>query len=82
MLSCNDVLAELSNYLDDQVTAEVKATIEQHLAQCRTCTALYDSTRKTLVFVTDSGSFELSAPASTEIVDRIMARVRTRPGSK
>lgn len=35
--SCNEVMAELANYLDDQVAAEIRRELEIHLSQCRTC---------------------------------------------
>jgi anti-sigma factor (TIGR02949 family) len=76
MYNCDDVMAELANYLDDQVAVEVRKELEAHLAHCRTCQALYDSARKTLTIVTESGSFELPEHISSRILERIMSRVR------
>jgi anti-sigma factor RsiW len=69
-------MAELANYLDDQVAAAIRKELEAHLAHCQTCQALYDSTRKTLRIVTESGSFELPENISSRILERIMSKVR------
>ena len=72
MFSCQELLAELGNYLDEQVAAEVRQELEVHLSHCRTCRVLIDSTRKTLKIVTECRSFELPADLSA----RIMAKIR------
>lgn len=54
MLDCRQVLAEISNYLDDEVTLELKRTIEQHLLRCRRCGVVYDTTRRTLMIVAEN----------------------------
>ena len=69
-------MAELVNFLDDQVAAEIRRELEVHLAHCRTCQALYDSVRKTLTIVTESRSFELPEEISSRILEGIMAKVR------
>ena len=76
MYSCDEVVAELSNYLDDQVAAEIRRELEIHLSQCHTCQVLYDSTRKTLQIVTESRSFELPEDISARMVKKIMTKVR------
>ncbi len=62
MIRCEDFITELGNLLDNEVAAEIREQLEAHLAHCKTCQVLYDSTRKTLRIVTDSGSFEYPAP--------------------
>jgi anti-sigma factor RsiW len=76
MFSCEEVLAELSNYVDDELTAALRQQLEEHLVHCRTCSAVYDSTRKTLRIVTDSGAFELSEEVSARIANNISTRIR------
>jgi anti-sigma factor RsiW len=76
MFSCEEVLAGLSDYLDDQITADLRKEIERHMAHCRNCRAIYDSTRKTLRIVSDSGSFELSNDVSARIAERIRSKIR------
>lgn len=75
-MNCADFMAEIGNYLDGETAAGVKATLEQHLAHCRTCTVVVDSARKTLRIVTEVESFELEDVALKPVQDRIMARIR------
>lgn len=77
MITCDEFMAEFGDYLSDRVAPEVREQLELHLSQCRTCQVLYDSTRKTLKIVTDSRSFDLPPDVSQEIVDRVMAKLRT-----
>jgi dihydroneopterin aldolase len=73
-------MAELGNYLEDDVAADVRRHLESHLAHCRTCQVLYDSVRKTVKIVTDSGSFDLPETAARLIADKIMAKIRQTSG--
>ena len=75
-LACEHVQAEISNYLDDDLSPDIRRALEAHLTTCRTCQILLDSVRKTLRIVTDSGSFELPLEKASPLVERIMARVR------
>ena len=76
MFSCDDLRAALSDYLDSELPVDVRQHLEHHLAECRTCQVLYDSTRKTLRIVTDSGSFDLPEAASAQFIQRTMDRLR------
>lgn len=78
MFNCSQVIAELANYLDDQVAAEIRRELEIHLAECHTCRALFDSTRKTITIVTESHSFELPESVSARILERIKTKVRQK----
>lgn len=72
MLDCRQVLAELSNYLDDEVTLELARAIEKHLARCHRCWVVYDTTRKTLAIVTEA----LPTGAPLPVSERLHARLR------
>ena len=78
MFSCEDVLAELSDYLDDELSDSLRKQVEAHMSHCRTCSAVYDSTRKTLRIVTESGSFELSEDVSSRVASSIRAKIRAK----
>jgi anti-sigma factor RsiW len=76
MFNCEDVLAELSAYLDNELSENVRQQLEEHMKHCRTCHAVYDSTQKTLRIVTESGSFELSEDISSRVAASIRAKIR------
>jgi predicted anti-sigma-YlaC factor YlaD len=78
MFSCEDVLAGLSDYLDNELTGALRKQVEEHMVHCRTCRAVYDSTRKTLRIITESGSFELSEDVSSRVASSIRAKIRAK----
>jgi hypothetical protein len=76
MLSCADFLAEFGDYIDDTASPDLRARLEEHLHECKSCQVIVDSTRKTIQIVTESGCFTLPAHAVDSIVGEVMARVR------
>jgi predicted anti-sigma-YlaC factor YlaD len=78
MLSCAEFLEEFGDYLDEVASPEVRARLEEHLHECKTCRVIVDSTRKTIRIVTDSDSFTLNADQVEPIVKEVMARIRNR----
>ena len=77
MITCEEFFAEFADYLENQVSPEVRQELELHLSQCRACHVLYDSTRKTIKIVSESDSFELPQDVFDPIIDRVMAKLRT-----
>ena len=78
MLSCAEFLAEFGDYLEHAASPEVKAHLEEHLRECKTCRVIVDSTRKTIRIVTDSESFTLAADKVEPIVRDVMSRIREK----
>ena len=79
MITCEEFFAEFADYLENQVSPEVRQELELHLSQCRACHVLYDSTRKTIRIVSESNSFELPQSIFDPIIDRVLAKLRTDP---
>lgn len=73
MFSCDDVRRALGDYMDGDVSPDIRQGLERHLADCRTCRVLYDTTRRTLRIVSDLGSFEVPEAVSERLVNRIMS---------
>jgi predicted anti-sigma-YlaC factor YlaD len=76
MITCDEFMAELGSYLEGDVAVEVRQQLESHLSHCQTCEVVYDSTRRTVKIVTESGSFDLPDAAAKSIKANIMARIR------
>lgn len=77
MITCEEFFAEFGDYLENQVSPEVRQELELHLSQCRACHVLYDSSRKTIKIVSESDSFELPQKAFDPVIDRVMSKLRT-----
>ena len=77
MVTCKTIISQLSDYLDGNVSAEMKEKIERHLRGCRRCSAVYDSTRKMLVIMGDEEVFEVPEGYGMRLhcfVDSLVAR--------
>ena len=72
MLDCHQVLSELSNYLDDDVSLELARAITQHLARCHRCWIVYNTTKHTLQIISDA--FPPAAPIP--VSQRLHAKLR------
>jgi anti-sigma factor (TIGR02949 family) len=72
-LDCKHVWSQVSEYIDGSVTPETKEAIERHLANCRHCSAIYDSTRNILVLVGDKRTFEVPAGFGERLHNRLQA---------
>jgi hypothetical protein len=67
MVSCQTIIAHLSEYLDGDAAPEMGQKIEKHLRRCQRCTAVYDSTRKMLVITGDERAFDIPAGFSERL---------------
>ena len=80
MLSCKDLLEELGDYLDDEVSADLRRQLEEHLAECKPCKVVTDSARQTVKIVAGCRSFELPPKFSSKIMAKIRAAGPGRAG--
>lgn len=60
-ISCLDVWREISNFLEGEVSPELRRRIEEHLKVCDHCAAIYDGTRNVIKLVADGETYELPA---------------------
>jgi len=58
-ISCLEVIRELSNYIDKDVTPLLREQIVGHLPGCSHCTAIYDGLRNTIKLTADGRAFDL-----------------------
>ncbi len=72
VLNCKHVWDQISNYIEGDVDPELREAIEKHLAHCRHCAAVLDSTRNILILIADDRTFELPVGYS----DRLHARLQ------
>lgn len=73
-LTCADVRRELSNYLDDEITAELRARIDAHVAGCKGCRAIVDGVRNVIQLVAGNEVIELPAGFSARLRERLALR--------
>ncbi len=69
LLTCREFLQELSDYLDENAGAEVKAKLEQHIRECPNCWVVCDTTKRTIRIYKGMEPH----PISPDIESRLMA---------
>lgn len=70
-IDCKHVWEHISQYIEGDVDAALRAEIDRHLETCEICSAVLDSTRNVVVLMADERVFELPAGYS----DRLHARL-------
>ena len=75
VLDCQHVWDQISNYIEGEVPAELREAIDEHLAHCRHCAAVLDSTRNILYLIADDRTFELPAGYSARLHERLQAEI-------
>lgn len=71
MMDCKEVLASLSNYVDGEVSSELRTALEEHIAKCRRCRVVFDTTGKALKIVLDVEPFEVPLAVSARLYARL-----------
>lgn len=75
IMQCQDVWREISNYIDGNVAPSLLAELEEHLAHCRHCAAILDSTHNILVLVADEKTFNLPMGYSERLHERLSGEI-------
>ena len=71
MISCKEVLANLSAYVDDDVSANLRQVLEEHIAWCRRCQVVFDTTGRMVKIVRDAEPFEIPLAVSARLYARL-----------
>lgn len=70
-MDCETVLANLSDYVDGEVSNELRKALEEHVARCRRCRVVLDTTRRTLKVILDAEPFEVPLAVSARLYTRL-----------
>ena len=74
-MNCNDVIRELSNYLDGDLDLALKQDLERHLGECKECTVVVDQTRKTVELFCDSEPAALPSDIQSRLHDALRRKI-------
>jgi anti-sigma factor RsiW len=58
-ISCVEVWQEISNYIDDDISPDLRARMEAHFKACDHCTAILDGAKNIVQIVTDDRAFDV-----------------------
>ena len=73
-IDCRQVWKELTNYMEGDVTPELRNHITRHLEGCKHCTAIYDGTRNVVRLLGDEKAITLPHGFSERLFDRLVHR--------
>jgi len=68
----------LSDYLDENLDAEVRAGLEQHITECPNCWVIADTTRKTIQIYKGMDPF----PIPADVESRLMKALERKMAAK
>ncbi len=75
-ISCREVCLAISNYLEQDVPAELRARLEAHFQACNHCRAVLDGTGNVLRLVGDGQAFDLPSGFGQRLQQRITNTLR------
>jgi len=75
-LNCREVIHEISNYLDGDLDASMKQSIEVHLKDCNECAVIVSQTRFTVEIFCDSHLVELPTDVRSRVHEALRRRIQ------
>src|SRR5260370_18649278 len=79
VIKCEEVWREISNYLEGEVTLDLRAAIEEHVQGCKHCTAVLNGTRNVVQLYGDERMLEVPLGFSHRLHRRLEDNM---PGSR
>lgn len=73
-MNCQNVIQELSNFIDGDLDTASKQELESHLKACDECRLVVDQTKRTVKIFCDSEPIELPG----EVRDRLHGALRRK----
>src|ERR1700731_229053 len=70
-ISCVEVWREISNYLDEDISVDLRERMEKHFGACAHCTAVLDGTRNVVGLVGDGTLFQMPEGFNKRLYDKI-----------
>jgi anti-sigma factor RsiW len=75
-VTCTEFLAILDDVIDDSVTAEARAELQEHLRGCEHCEVTLSTTRKTIQIYRSHEIYDLPPGLRERLHAAIMARCK------
>jgi hypothetical protein len=75
-VTCTEFLAQLDDLIDDAVTTEMRADLQEHLRGCEHCEVTLNTTRKTIEIYRSHEIYDLPSDLRERLHAAIMARCK------
>ena len=73
-ISCLEVWRQVSNYLDNEVSPELRERIDAHVKACAHCKAVVDGTKNVVKLIADGVEYELPKGFSDRLYGKIQGK--------
>ena len=70
-ISCIEVWREISNYIDGDISPELRERMEAHLAHCAHCSAVLGGTRNVVALIADGRLFRMPEGLNKRLYNKI-----------
>jgi len=74
-VSCEDVWREISNFIEGDLSPELRRAMEDHLRDCRPCTAVHQGAENLIRIVGDPGCFKVPTDFSQRLYRRLQLEI-------
>lgn len=78
-MDCTEVMEQLAEYLDDDVHADLRRAVDQHLHTCTDCSYYVDTVRKTVVLYQADQRIEVPMKAAARLQAALAAEYAASP---
>ena len=75
-VDCRQVWQAIVDYLEGDLTPEMRARIDSHLKDCCHCKAIYDGSRNVLLLLADENVFQLPPGFSQRLYKKLSSAAR------
>jgi anti-sigma factor RsiW len=75
-LNCNDIIHELSTYIDGELDGAMRQELESHLMDCDECRLVVDQTKKTIEIFCDCEPIELPSEVRARLHEGLHRRLK------
>ncbi|MGA2094918.1 MAG: zf-HC2 domain-containing protein [Candidatus Acidiferrum sp.] len=75
-MNCDEVIRELSNFIDGELDAATKHEIESHFVECHECKLVVDQTKMTIKVFCDCEPVELPGDLRNRLHEGLRRKLR------
>lgn len=73
MMTCDELIHYLSDYIDRNLTVELTAAAQEHLATCQNCRVVLDTTQQTIALYQAQGKRTIPAERRQHLFGLLLA---------
>lgn len=75
-MNCQEVIRELSNFIDGELDTAMKREIERHFVDCEDCKLVVDQTKKTIEIFCDCEPVELPSEVRARLHEGLRRKLK------